>query len=97
MRNYFKALGLDTTATKETLEAAMGSGQQTAKELDPRHRADAIAVLSAEERRDTYASTTELFETLRGAISCLDEPEAQDGHRWKDRLSEFDNVESERT
>lgn len=94
MRNYFKALGLDTTATKETLEAAMVSEQQTATHLDPRHQSDAIAILFEEERREMYASTTELFETLRGAINCLDNPPAQDGHRWKDRLSEFDTVDS---
>jgi len=94
MRNYFKTLKLDTSASKEDVQAVLGMGQDAAKDLNPRHRADAFEILLEEERRQVYASTVELYETLRSAASCLDEPGAKDTHRWKERLSEFDSIES---
>lgn len=93
MRNYFKTLGLDTSAVKEDVQAVLGMGHEAARGLDPRHRTDALEILLEEERRQVYASTVELYETLRSAASCLDEPGARDTHRWKERLSEFDTDE----
>lgn len=95
MRNYFKTLQLHTSAAKEDVQAVLGMGHDAAKGLNPRHRADAFEILLEEERRQAYASTVKLYETLHSAASCLDEPGAKDTHRWKERLSEFDTIESE--
>ena len=95
MRNYFKTLGLETSASKEDIQEVLETGQNAAKRLNPRHRLDAHDVLLDEERRQVYASTAELYETLSSAVDCLDEPMAKDTHRWQERLSEFDTTEAE--
>lgn len=95
MRNYFKTLGLETSASKEDIQEVLGMGQNAASVLNPRHRLDAQNVLLDEERRQVYASAAELYETLCSAAGCLDEPIAKDNHRWQERLSEFDTTEAD--
>ena len=95
MRNYFKTLGLDVSASKEHLQKVLDVNKGEAANLNPRHQVDALEVLLDEQRLDVYASAALLYETLGAAAGCLDEPIAKNTHQWQARLSEFETTESE--
>ena len=95
MRNYFKTLGLDASASKDHLQEILEVNNGISTDLNPRHRVDALEVLLDEERLPAYASATLLYENLNKVASVLDEPVAKNTHRWRERLSEFDSLDAE--
>ena len=99
MRNYFKALRLPTTASLETIQNALHTGDVPAgsavNALDESHRADAVDILCDQQRCQLYTCTVELYQRLHEASVCLDTDPGIDSHLWHERLADFvDNEQS---
>jgi len=89
MRNYFKALNIPVSASREALGTACESIEQM---IPAAHQADARDILSDPDRAKCYADTAEVYESMHIALSCLKNVGGVDTHRWKDRLANFDTA-----
>jgi len=93
MKNYLGRLGLPRKAETQLVEAALERALGGAH--DTRNLNDAKAVLSDSLTRTYYERTHLQYDAICAALSCLDSPEAQNTHRWKERLVQFDPADTE--
>jgi len=87
MKNYLRRLGLPRYAEPPVVEAALERALSGAQ--DNRSLKDAKAVLSDPLTRTYYERTHLQYDAISTALACLDSPEAQNTHRWKERLAPF--------
>ena len=93
MKNYLSMLSLMRKSSQKDVEDAL---EQAMREtLHAQAVTDAEMVLTDPVMRSYYERTHLQYEAIAAALKCLEYPNAQDTHRWTDRLVEFDTEEDD--
>lgn len=95
MRNYFKMLNIPTVATRHEVAHALRPGSERAITIQEKHQKDALEVMMSDQRREVYADTVKLYNSLHQAQHCLSNPIGMDTHQWGHRLKDFDSAAEE--
>ena len=88
MKNYLGRLGINRKASESTLRGAIEQAISNTVNVESLKNAD--AVLSNAATRTYYERTHLQYEAIYASLASLNAPQAQDTHRWTERLVEFE-------
>ncbi len=93
MKNYLGRLGINRKASESTLRGAIEQAISDTVNIESLKNAD--SVLSDKATRTYYERTHLQYEAICASLACLNAPQAQDTHRWTERLVEFETEKDE--